>query len=304
MGPLEVIGVVFSLYWIIRLVLYLSKFFLSGADVSKLGDWAVVTGATDGIGKGFAKELAYKGLNIVLVSRTLSKLQEVASEIENKYKVKTRVIAVDFTEPDTVHQKISEGIQDLDGSIGVLVNNVGMSYEHPEFFLNIDNPDKFNRDIVSMNVSSVLNATRAVMPSMVERKKGAVLNISSSSSLHSCPLLTVYAATKSFVNHFTQDMQVEYKNKGIIVQAFAPYYVVSKLSKMKSASFFVPSPETYARSALSILGLATVSTGYWPHDIMLFGINILGIIGIQGPHILKNLAKIRKRALAKKEKTN
>jgi 17beta-estradiol 17-dehydrogenase / very-long-chain 3-oxoacyl-CoA reductase len=304
MGPLEVLGLVFAGYWSIRIILYLSRFFQTGADVAKLGDWAVITGATDGIGKGFAKELASKGINIVLVSRTLSKLQDVAKELEEKYKVKTRVIAVDFTEADSVYDKISQGIQGLEGSIGVLVNNVGMSYNHPEFYLQIDDLEKFNKDIVSMNVCSVLNATRAVMPQMVERKRGAVLNISSSSSLHSCPLLTVYAATKAFVNHFTQDMQVEYKSKGIIVQAFAPYYVVSKLSKMKSSSFFVPTPETYAKSALSSLGLCTVGTGYWPHDLMLFGLNILGVIGIQGPHVLKNLAKIRKRALARKEKSN
>jgi len=304
MGPLEVLGMLFTGYWAIRIALYFSRFFMTAVDVSKLGDWAVVTGATDGIGKGFAKELASKGLNIVLVSRTLSKLQDVAKEIEEKYKVKTLVIAVDFTDPDSVHQKISDGIQGLEGSIGVLVNNVGMSYNHPEFYLQIEDLEKFNKDIVSMNVASVLNTTRAVMPGMVERKSGAVLNISSSSSMHSCPLLTVYAATKAFVNHFTQDMQVEYKSKGIIVQAFAPYYVVSKLSKMKSASFFVPTPETYAKSALSTLGLVTVGTGYWPHDIMMLGVNILGLIGIQGPHVLKNLAKIRKRALARKEKSN
>jgi len=304
MGPLEVLGLLFGGYWVIRVLIYFSRFVRSGVDVRKLGDWAVVTGATDGIGKGFAREMASKGINIVLVSRTLSKLQDVAKELEEKYKVSTRVIAVDFTEPDSVFNKISEGIKGLEGSIGVLVNNVGMSYDHPEFYLQIEDLEKFNKDIVSLNVSSVLNTTRAVMPSMVERKKGAVLNISSSSSLHSCPLLTVYAATKAFVNHFTQDMQVEYKSKGIIVQAFAPYYVVSKLSKMKSSSFFVPTPEAYAKSALSTLGLVTVGTGYWPHDLMLMGVNILGIIGIQGPHILKNLAKIRKRALARKEKSN
>eukprot|EP00088_Acartia_fossae_P030797 TRINITY_DN3178_c0_g1_i1.p1 TRINITY_DN3178_c0_g1~~TRINITY_DN3178_c0_g1_i1.p1 ORF type:complete len:306 (+),score=66.73 TRINITY_DN3178_c0_g1_i1:34-951(+) len=298
------LGLAFLAYWTLRLVIYLSRFVRSGVDVRTLGDWAVITGATDGIGKGFAKELASKGINIVLVSRTLAKLQDVAKELEEKYKVKTHVIAVDFTEPDSVFDKISNGIKEINGSIGMLVNNVGMSYDHPEFYLQIENLEKFNRDIVSMNVSSVLNTTRAVMPAMVDRKKGAVLNVSSSSSLHSCPLLTVYAATKSFVNHFSQDMQVEYKSKGIIVQAFAPYYVVSKLSKMKSASFMVPTPETYAKSALSTLGLVTVGTGYWPHDLMMLGVNVIGVLGIQGPHILKNLAKIRKRALARKEKNN
>jgi len=304
MGFLEIVGLLVIGYTSIRFLAYISKLFRPSVDVKRLGDWALVTGATDGIGKGFARALASKGLNVVLVSRTMSKLQDVAEELQSKYNVKTAVIAVDFSEPDVVYEKISEGIKAVDGSIGLLVNNVGMGYDHPEYFLDIEDCETVTKNMVSLNVSSVLNVTRAVMPAMVARKKGAVMNISSASSLQSTPLLSVYSATKSFVNQFSQDLQVEYKGKGITVQALAPFYVVSKLSKIRSASFFIPSADKYARSALSTLGLETISTGYLPHDIMLFGANVLAVLGIQGPYIYNQLLGVRARALKKKAKTN
>jgi len=304
MGFLEILGSVLCGYIVLRLVFYLSKFFRTPVEVASLGEWAVITGATDGIGKGFAKELASRGMNIVLVSRTQSRLEDAAEEIRSKYNVKTAIIAVDFTDADAVFDKIKNGIEGLDGSIGLLINNVGMSYDHPEYFLEIDNCATFSRDMVSCNVSSVLNVSRAVMPSMVQRRRGAVINLSSFSALQSTPLLTVYAATKAFVTHFSQDLQVEYKGRGITVQCLAPCYVVSKLSKHKRASFFIPTPEAYAKSALNTLGIETVSTGYWPHDVLLFGTNILGWLGIQGAHIYKNMHQLRARALKKKVKSN
>ena len=100
---LEYIGVLFIGYTIIksslRLWNNLSTFFLSSGSLNlkKYGSWAVVTGCTDGIGKAYAEALAKKGLNIVLISRTLEKLQEQAKFIEEKYKVETKVISADFT---------------------------------------------------------------------------------------------------------------------------------------------------------------------------------------------------------------
>ncbi|MEJ1278472.1 hydroxysteroid (17-beta) dehydrogenase 12 [Cricetulus griseus] len=116
-----------------------------------LGEWAVVTGGTDGIGKSYAEELAKRGMKIVLISRSQDKLDQVSSEIKEKFKVETRTIAVDFT-LDDIYDKIKTGLAGLE--IGVLVNNVGMSYEYPEYFLEVPDLD---------------NVTRLVLPGMVER---------------------------------------------------------------------------------------------------------------------------------------
>lgn len=85
-----------------------------GIDLQTLGKWAVVTGATDGLGKAFAKALAEKGMDIVLVSRSLSKLKDVAAEIERKYRVETRVVEADLTEGQVVYAEIGKATQDLE----------------------------------------------------------------------------------------------------------------------------------------------------------------------------------------------
>jgi len=189
MSLVTVAGWAAILYVLAKLLTYLSKYVRTPLEVKKLGEWALVTGATDGIGKGFCFELANRGLNIVLVSRTPSKLQDVATEIEEKYKVKTKIVAIDFTKDLDIQERIESETKDL--VIGVLVNNVGMSYDYPEYFLQIEDGATKCKAMVDCNINSMLNVTRAVLPAMVARGKGAVINMSSFSAF-SGPLLSVY----------------------------------------------------------------------------------------------------------------
>lgn len=101
-------------------------FNIGGVNILKYGKWAVVTGCTDGIGKAYADLFAKKGLNVVLISRSLDKLNKQAREIENKYKVETKVIVADFTQIDSIYPNIKAQLADLD--VGILFNNVGMAY--------------------------------------------------------------------------------------------------------------------------------------------------------------------------------
>jgi len=280
-----------------RLLAYLSKYAKSPVKVKSLGDWALVTGATDGIGKGFCLDLAKKGMNIVLVSRSKDKLDTVAKEIEEKYSVKTKVIAVDFTKDKDVREQIETGIKDL--SVGVLVNNVGMSYEYPEYFLQVENGESRFQALVDCNINSMLSVTRAVLPSMVSRGKGAVINMSSFSA-HCGPLLSVYSGSKAFVIQFSSDLEMEYRDQGITMMCAAPYYVVSNMSKIKRASLTTPTATTYAASVLAQLGTTTFTYGYWAHDLVAFGLSLLGpVTPLITHHVLKS---VRKSALRKKEK--
>ena len=86
-----------TLKYVLKIVKNVYTFTFGGINLKKYGDWAVVTGCTDGIGKAYAEKLAKKGLNIVLLSRSLDKLNELSSYLTDKYKVKTKVIAADFT---------------------------------------------------------------------------------------------------------------------------------------------------------------------------------------------------------------
>jgi len=280
-----------------RLLAYLSKYAKSPVKVKSLGDWALVTGATDGIGKGFCLDLAKKGMNIVLVSRSKDKLDTVAKEIEEKYSVKTKVIAIDFTKDKDVREEIETGIKDL--SVGVLVNNVGMSYEYPEYFLQVENGESRFQALVDCNINSMLSVTRAVLPSMVSRGKGAVINMSSFSA-HCGPLLSVYSGSKAFVIQFSSDLEMEYRDQGITMMCAAPYYVVSNMSKIKRASLTTPTATTYAASVLAQLGTTTFTYGYWAHDLVAFGLSLLGpVTPLITHHVLKS---VRKSALRKKEK--
>ncbi|XP_047631901.1 very-long-chain 3-oxoacyl-CoA reductase [Phacochoerus africanus] len=230
-----------------------------------LGEWAVVTGGTDGIGKSYAEELAKRGMKIVLISRSQDKLDQVSSEISEKFKVETKTIAVDFTSED-IYDKIKASLAGL--NIGVLVNNVGMSYEYPEYFLDIPDLDNTIKKLITVNALSVCKMTRLVLPGMVERSKGAILNISSASGMYPVPLLTIYSATKAFVDFFSQCLHEEYKSKGIIVQSVLPYYVATKLAKIKRPTWDKPSPETFVKSAMKTIGVQSRTNGYPIHSLM------------------------------------
>jgi 17beta-estradiol 17-dehydrogenase / very-long-chain 3-oxoacyl-CoA reductase len=210
-------------------------------------------------------QLAEKGLNIILVSRTLEKLKSVAIQIEKTYKVQTKIIAVDFTKVVGIYEKIEEQIEGLE--IGVLVNNVGMCLEEPEYFLRMPNSKEFCDQIIHCNVTSVVQMTRLILPQMVERQKGLIINISSMTSLVPTPLIIVYGSTKSFVTKFSDDLRLEYKQHGITIQTMCPFFVSTNMIKSKTTSWDVPSPRTFVKSALRSVGISEKTTGYYIHAL-------------------------------------
>uniref|UniRef100_H2Z157 Uncharacterized protein n=1 Tax=Ciona savignyi TaxID=51511 RepID=H2Z157_CIOSA len=193
----------------------------------KYGKWSVVTGATSGIGRSLAKKLASRGQNIVLISRNTEKLQEVAKEIESSFPVQTKYLSIDFKSDVSIYEEIDEFVKELD--IGVLVNNVGMPSPILRF-LETENLSDVIADIIKVNIVSVYKMTQIVLPGMVKRKRGLILNISSATVLKPVYGLSIYGATKAMVNYFSKCISREYEKDGITVQSVKPFFVSTNMT--------------------------------------------------------------------------
>ncbi|XP_028796468.1 very-long-chain 3-oxoacyl-CoA reductase 1 [Neltuma alba] len=237
-------------------------------NLKKYGSWAVVTGPTDGIGKGYAFQLARAGLNLVLVGRNPDKLKDVSDSILAKYaKTQIKTVVVDFSgDLSEGMVKIREAIEGLD--VGVLINNVGISYPYARYFHEVD--EELLKNLIKVNVEGTTKVTHTVLPGMLKRKKGAIVNIGSGAAIviPSDPLYAVYAATKAYIDQFSRCLYVEYKNSGVDVQCQVPLYVATKMASIKRSSFFVPSTDGYAKAGMRWIGYEPRCTPYWPHSIL------------------------------------
>ncbi|XP_052865828.1 very-long-chain 3-oxoacyl-CoA reductase [Anopheles cruzii] len=279
------------------------KVFGCRINLKKLGEWALITGATDGIGKAYAQALAKKGLNVILVSRTLSKLEDVAKEIETEYKVRTMVIDADFTGGAEIYEKIRSRIENLD--IGVLVNNVGMSYANPEYLLELPDSEKLINNLLNCNVLSVTRMCQLVMPGMVARHAGVVINISSLSAVIPAPLLTVYSASKAYMDKLSEDLASEYAKHNIVVQSVLPGPVATNMSKIRKSTWMACAPKVFVANAINTLGHTRQTTGYFPHALLELAINLLSFISprLMEKITLNTMQNIRARAMKKSSAT-
>ncbi|XP_028399632.1 very-long-chain 3-oxoacyl-CoA reductase-like [Dendronephthya gigantea] len=295
------IGTLYACYLsfkLLKLVLNVIKTTLLGGslDFRRYGEWAVVTGSTDGIGKEYAKQLAAKGLNIILMSRSQEKLDAVASEIESEHNVKTKVIKIDFSGGHEIYEPIAKELEGFE--IGVLVNNVGLSVPYPEFFHDISVENVSAQ--INVNVMSTTMLTKLIIPSMLERKKGIIINVASAAGVLPAPLFGPYSATKAFMDKFSESLQIEYADKGIIIQSVLPFVVATKMSGIKRSGLFSPFPDSYVRGVLKKVGVSKQCHGYWPHDLQ-------GFIGSLLPYwvtsllMMKGLLALRNKALKKRK---
>ncbi|XP_062714892.1 inactive hydroxysteroid dehydrogenase-like protein 1 [Aedes albopictus] len=238
--------------------------FRSKPLTEKYGPWAVITGATDGIGKRYAEILASKGMNIVLISRSEPKLMKVANEIYERYNVQTRWVAVDFSRGPEIYKMIKEQIEGLD--IGILVNNVGYYPTVRTFDLNSDD------EIVStinINILSTSMMSRIVLPGMKYRKRGIIVNISSTSCYRPAAYLNMYASAKAFVTNFSLALNHELRGSGVECQVVTPGMVHTNMIKKFEGDvpwyISITTSDSLAKFGVYSLGKTSHTTGGWMH---------------------------------------
>lgn len=231
---------------------------------ANLGQWAVITGCTDGIGKAYAEALAASRFNLVLIGRNTDKLQALSDQLTTQSAGQCRIIAVDFASADEKSwQSVAETVADIE--VGLLINSAGMSYDHAEYFEAVSEADI--AAMIQVNIVAVTRLCSIVVPQMKSRRRGAIINIGSGSAtyLPSYPLYAVYAATKAYVDELSRDLAAELAAFGVTVENQAPFFVATKMSKIRKPRLDAPSPKTWVAAGLKQIGYQSTSSPYWVH---------------------------------------
>jgi len=226
--------------------------------------WAVVTGASDGLGKGFCEELAKEGFNIVLMARNKEKMQIVSKELQQiNPNIQTQIIVIDFKEANKpeIFQEPFTQLQKLD--VSILVNNVGVDLlGHYDKLL-----EQQELELIILNIYPLVRLTKALLPSFIKRKKrSGIINVGSTCGLRPMPYFTVYSSTKAFNNFFSQALSIEYP--GVDILSLQPLYISTPLTHHKALGPDTVSPRECARGTLDDLGFTRRTFGHWKHKIL------------------------------------
>lgn len=227
----------------------------------RYGPWAVITGASSGIGYQYARELARQGLNVVLVARRQNVLDRLAGELRDLCGVKVRVIAVDLSTPTAVTE-ISRLTDDL--NIGLLINNAGAA-QYGSF---LSDGEDYHTCVLNVNVVSPIALARSLGGKMSKRRRGGII-FTSSTAAALVPYFATYAASKSCISNFARLLRFELRPFGIDVLCVEPGFVETEMGlvmvndidirKLTPCSRPV-SAERVAKEALARLGVASEFT--------------------------------------------
>jgi len=210
---------------------------------------ALVTGASSGIGKAFARELASQGAHLVLVSRNAQRLEQEAEDLRIRFGVKVHVFPEDLERAED-RLELFAWIQKSGITVDVLVNNAGLA--HYGSFVETSFED--TSAMLALNVQALVHLTRLFLPTMMEKKTGGVLNVASTAGFQPLPNLSIYAATKAFVLNFSEALWAECKRRGVRVFCLCPGNTLTRFHQTagidKQRMFFSASSLDVARFAL------------------------------------------------------
>lgn len=179
--------------------------------------YALITGASKGIGKAMAEILASKKHNLLLIARSADLLESLAKSLKNQYQIETDWLAVDFTQIAAA-EKIHQWCVEKNYSIDILINNAG--YGLSGAFENYSS--KEHTDMMQVNMTTLVELCSKLLPELKKAPKAHILNIASSAAYQAVPGLSLYAASKAFVLSFSRGLQYELKDTGVRVTTICP----------------------------------------------------------------------------------
>ncbi len=219
--------------------------------IDRYGPWAVVTGASEGIGRAFAVELAKKGFRLAIVARRESVLEEVAQELRRLSAPEVAIISADLATSQGI-QAVIDRTKDID--VGLFVSAAG--YGSSGLFSEMDIASEL--DMVDVNCRATVELTHALGNRMLARGKGGIVLVSSLLAWQGVSKAATYAATKAFVQSFAEGLRFEWRTLGVDVIVSAPGPVMSSFDRRANMTIRNgEKPETVARETLSGLGRRT-----------------------------------------------
>ena len=179
--------------------------------------WALITGASSGIGAEFARQLAARGMHLVLSARREELLKQLAAELHQAHGAKTEIILADLSKPDAP-QKLLEEIAGRGLTIELLVNNAGFG-QVSEIEKN-DLPRIL--EMIQVNIAALTELTYRVLPGMLDRGHGGIINVASVAAFQPVGYMGAYAASKAYVLHFSEALWAEARDRGVTITALCP----------------------------------------------------------------------------------
>ena len=212
----------------------------------------MVTGASSGIGAEFARQLANRGMRLVLTARREDRLQSLADELKERHDAETLVVPCDLTEPDGI-ARLEETLLQNGIELELLVNNAGFGDVGAIGECDVERL----LSIIRLNVDALTDLTYRLLPGMLQRGSGAIVNLASSAAFQPVAFMPVYAASKVYVLHFSESLWAEIREQGVDVLAVCPGFTATEfMDKAHMHGWYerrAQSPEKVVRAALKAL---------------------------------------------------
>ena len=229
----------------------------------------MITGASAGLGAEYARRLAAAGTDLILVARRLDRLERLAKELGSKHGVRVEAVQADLSTP--AGMAIVEGRIAASATLDLLVNDAGFGGRRG--FVKGETADHLN--MIRVHVDATVRLTRAALPGMIDRGRGAVINLSSIAAF-SAFSGAMYSGTKAFLVMFSENLQDEVRRKGIVIQALCPgmthteFHQVAEIDKSIVPGFFWMTASQVVRISLRRLGRGVVCVPGWKNKVIAF----------------------------------